>query len=89
MTGDGIPPGYLVIVPSSGPDLNPHGSDLRKACRVGRALNPAYSVSPGQVIIAMCPRDELNHLPTLARCPMTFLRQSVTGRADRWPAGAA
>jgi hypothetical protein len=64
------PSGYLVTVPSSGPDLNPHGPDLRKACRVGRVLNPAYGVSPGQVMIAMCPRGDLNpHAPFEALAP--------------------
>ena len=49
-----------VTVPQPGPDLDPHGPDLRKTARTSFWRMPAHGVSAGQRAIAMCPRGDLN-----------------------------
>jgi hypothetical protein len=75
--------GRLVTVRSSRPDLNPHGPDLRKACRARHVLHRTYGISAGQRTIIKCPRSKLNHLPTQVCCPPTFTLAAHHDRAAR------
>jgi hypothetical protein len=47
-----------VTVPQPGPDLNPHGPDLRKQPRARFWRIPAHGVSAGQALVKMCPRGD-------------------------------
>jgi hypothetical protein len=48
----------LVTISRPGPDLNPHGPDLRKPVQLGPCWTLSHGISAGQALLAMCPRPD-------------------------------
>jgi hypothetical protein len=53
----------LVTISRPGPDLNPHGPDLRKPVQLGPCWTLSHGISAGQALLAMCPRTDCTKKP--------------------------
>jgi hypothetical protein len=67
----------LVTISRPGPDLNPHGPDLRKPVKLGPRWTLSHGISAGQALLAMCPRGDLN--PETGEISLNLDLNSKTG----------